>query len=286
LPIDLTEISDDFPLLKSDKHIKKMVDRTIKHLQTNDSDRNVQVDALIKYISNHANDAEELGRIEKVLSTLNIKGDEVKLFSAFYPNYANSTVKNIASEVMVELKNADRLVYEDMLAVFQSFTDGVNWVENPQKETIVVNIEQARFIEKSLPEKVETIIYERHQVNFVNALFDMPNHASFVYDVATTENQIEYGYIVKAFKSGVKISEEIVRGRVHSNSVSCRNPKIQNAFGGVLPSGFVANEDMQRRCSNNESKTPDELKNDVYKEVLKGVLRIPGINSINYKSNW
>jgi hypothetical protein len=278
LPIDLTEISDDFPSLKSGKHVKKMADRTIKNLQINDTNRAVQIDALTKYISDNLNNADELSRIEKFLPTLNLSDDEIRLFIHFFPNYSKNSNGEVASEVMLELKNADRLVFEDMRSMFESYTNKINWVDTPKKDTLIIVIDQARFIEKLLPEKVENVIYERNQVNFVNAVFDMPNHASFVYDVVTIENKIEYGYIISAYSAGVKISEEIVRGHVESNSVSCRNAKIQNVFGGVLPSGFIANEDMARRCRNDGEKTSDELKTEVYKEVLNAILRIPGIN--------
>ncbi len=206
LPIDLTEISDDFPLLKSGKHVKKMADRTIKHLQTNDTNRAAQIDALAKYISNNVNNADELSRIEKTLSTLNLREDEVGRISPFSPNYSKINNREVASEVMLELKNADRLVYEDMRSLFESLTNGINWVDTPKKDTLIISIDQARFIEKVLPEKVESIVYERNQVNFVNAIFDMPNHASFVYDVVTIENQIEYGYVITATNAGVKLS--------------------------------------------------------------------------------
>jgi len=105
----------------------------------------------------------------------------------------------------------------------------------------------------------------------------MPSNASYLYDVVSGGAEIEYGYVVSAVADSKTIYDEVIRGKVGGEYRSCQNARIQNVFGGVSSAGFVANDDMQRRCAGPSSASIDELRKEIFSKVVDGVLKVPPI---------
>ena len=68
-----------------------------------------------------------------------------------------------------------------------------------------------------------------------------------------------------------------MRGKVGGTYARCENARIQNVFGGVTSAGFVANDDMQRRCNGQRSVQVEDLRRDVLSKILESVKNVPQI---------
>ena len=115
----------------------------------------------------------------------------------------------------------------------------------------------------------------------LSAVLLMPRNASYLYEVVSGGAEIEYGYVVSAFADGKSIYDEVIRGRVGGQYRRCQNARIQNVFGGVSSAGFVANNDMQQRCSGPSSATIEKLREDVFSKVVDSVLMVPPIKVVH-----
>jgi hypothetical protein len=77
------------------------------------------------------------------------------------------------------------------------------------------------------------------------------------------------------------IYDEIVRGKVGGEYRRCQNARIQNVFGGVTSADFVANDDMQQRCSGQNSASVEDLRKDILSKIVNNVLKIPPIKAVH-----
>lgn len=107
----------------------------------------------------------------------------------------------------------------------------------------------------------------------------MPQNASYLYELVSGGAEIDYGYVVSAYRKGIKIHDQVVRGRVGGDYARCQNPRIQNVFGGVSSAGFVANEDMERRCSTTRTVSMDRLRAEVQEKITEEILRVSPIKT-------
>jgi hypothetical protein len=107
----------------------------------------------------------------------------------------------------------------------------------------------------------------------------MPRNASYLYEVVSGGAEIEYGYVVSVVVDGKTILDDVIRGRVGGEYRRCQNTRIQNVFGGVSSAGFVANDDMQSRCSGPSSVPVEDLRKEVLSKVMQGVLNVATIKA-------
>jgi hypothetical protein len=278
IPFDLSDKIDSFPELKSPEHQRIIIDRTIEKLQSNSS-LNRPIEGLIDYVQRVGKDSPEGKRVESLLPTMNIRRDELGLVARLFPEFAKARKDEITARVFVEFKNADRLFIEDLLQIFHDRIRGIDWVSATGPETTTVIIEQVRNNEKTLPEQTQTITYAQHEVNLVNAVLLMPKNASFLYEVVSGGIEIEYGYVISEVEDGRTICEEVIRGKVEAEYRRCQNARIRNVFGGITSANFVANKDMQQRCSGPTSVSMEDLRKEVFLEIADGVLKIPPIKT-------
>ena len=91
-------------------------------------------------------------------------------------------------------------------------------------------------------------------------------------------SRARYDYIIETLRlKKAAGSLQPDRAPVGGEYRRCQNDRIQNVFGGVSSAGFVANEDMQRRCSGPNSLSMDELRRDIFSKIVDGVLKVPPI---------
>lgn len=284
IPFDLGDKIDIFPELRSPMHQQIIVNRSIKNFQSSDS-RNRPIVALMEYVQKVGVDSAEGKRIESLLPTMNIRYDELGVLLKVFPKFAAARKEEISVLVFVQFNNGDRLLSEDILKELRNRVRGVEWVTSAGPKIITLVIERVRNDEKTLPERSQTITYSQNEVNMVGAVLLMPRNASYLYEVISGGAEIEYGYVVSAFADGKSIYDEVIRGRVGGEYRRCQNARIQNVFGGVSSAGFVANDDMQKRCSGPSSVSIQELRKDVFSKVVDSVLKVPPImfvHELNY----
>lgn len=276
IPFDLGDRIDLFPELKSPAHQQIIVNRSIRDLQgTGFSTRPVA--ALMEYVQRIGIDSVEGKRIESLLPTMNFRRDELDVVAKVFPRFAAARKEEITARVFLQVKNGDRLLSEDLLQALRNRVCGVEWVPSVDPKTIILVIERLRNDEKTLQERSRTITYAQHEVNLLSAALLMPRNASYLYEVVSGGAEIEYGYVVSAVADGKKIYDEVIRGKVGGEYRRCQNARIQNVFGGVSSADFVANEDMQQRCSGPSSVSIDELRKDILSKIVDGVLKVPPI---------
>lgn len=109
----------------------------------------------------------------------------------------------------------------------------------------------------------------------------MPKKATYAYEVVSGGAEIEYGYVVSAIADGKSIHDELIRGKVDGQYRRCQNARIQNVFGGVSPADFVANEDMQQRCSGPSSVAIEDLRKEVLLKIIDGVMKVAPIKAFH-----
>jgi len=281
VPVDLSDNLSNFPELKSAEHQRVIIDRSIKNLQGNGSGSRL-VAALIEYVQRVGVNSVEGKRIESLLPTMNIRRDELDVVAKVFPTFAVARKNDLTAQVFIQIKNADRLVNDDLMQVLRHKVRGVEWVPSAGAKTTTVVIERVRNDEKTLPERTQTITYATHEVNLLGAVLLMPRNASYLYDVVSGGAEIEYGYVVSAIVDGKTIHDEVIRGKVGGEYNRCQNARIQNVFGGVSSAGFVANDDMQRRCNNSSSAVSmEDLRKDIFSKVVDSVLKIPPIQVVH-----
>lgn len=278
IPFDLSDKIDQFPELKSPSHQQIIVNRSIKNLQGTGSR---SVEALIEYTQRVGADSVEGRRIESLLPTMNIRSNELETVSKVFPAFAKARKEEITARVFLQVKNGDRLLTEDLLQALRNRVRGVEWVSSSGAKTTTVVIERVRNDERTMSERSQTITYAQHEVNLLSAALLMPRNASFLYEVVSGGTEIEYGYVVTASEIGKQIYDEVVRGKVGGEYQRCQNARIQNVFGGVSSAGFVANDDMQQRCSGPSSASMEDLRKDVFSRVVDSVLKVPPIKLVH-----
>jgi hypothetical protein len=268
-----------FPELKSPSHQEIIVNRTIGNLQKNSGLR--PVTALMNYVTQIGVDSVEGRRIESLLTTMNIRRDELDEVGKVFPQFAASRKEELTVQVFLQVKNGDRLMQEDLLQKLRVQMRGVEWVAKVGPKSITVVVERIRNDERVLPERSQTITYAQHEVDTMKAVLLMPRNASFMYELITGGSEIDYGYIVTSTENGVSMNESIVRGKVGGEYRRCQNTRLQNVFGGVSSAGFVANDDMQRRCSGPSSASIEDLRGEVLLKIVESVMRIPSIKVVH-----
>jgi len=279
IPFDLGDNQINlFPVLKSPSQQQIIVERSIKNLQSGGSR---PIKGLTEYIQKVGTQSAEGRRIESLLTTMNIRRDELETVTIVFPNFAATRKEELTTRVFLQIKGGDRLLMDDLLETFRSRVRGVEWVSAPGPKTTTLTIERVRHDERTLPERSQTITYAQSEVNLLAAALLMPRNASYLYEVISGGAEIEYGYVVTAAVEGKTFHDEVIRGKLEGEYRRCQNARIQNVFGGVSSAGFVANDDMQQRCSGPSSASIDGLRNDEISKLVEGVLRVQPIKVVH-----
>lgn len=273
----LESFPDYFPDLRLPNHQRIIVNRTISNLQRNEGNRPVK--ELMQHVEKNGIGSDEGRRIESLLPTLKIRRDEIQIIEPLFPQFAAKRRKEMTTRVVFQVKNADRLFEDDLRKKFLGTIRGIEWSSVVDPTAVTLFVEKLRNDERIQPERTETITYSQGQVNFLASALLMPRNASYLYEVISGGAEIEYGYVVSAYSGGRSIFDEVVRGRVGSETRRCQNARIQNVFGGVSSAEFVANDDMQSRCNGAASVSIDSLRNDVLTKIVESVLRVPPISA-------
>lgn len=280
IAFDLSNDVSKFPILASSAQRKILAARTIEILQS-DKQRTMQIDALMRYIAERGRLSEEGRKVEAILHSFKIRRGEIEAVSTVFPEYGMLRRSEVTAQVVLQVKNGDRLLTEDLVQTLKARVRGVEWMSSPSGRSIYLVVERIRADEKVIPERTETVTYAQHEVNLLSAALFMPRNASFIYEVSSGGAEIEFGFAVTATFDQRVVHDELVRGRVGGEFRRCQNARVQNVFGGITSAGFVANDDMQRRCSGPTSVAIDELRRDVLTRLADSILKIPQIKAID-----
>lgn len=254
-----------------------ILNNSINSLKDQTGARTGLVKALMERAVKAGEKSSDYGLIKSNLASMNIKKTELIYVAPVFSEFAKKREAEVSLNAYLSLKNGDAFLREDLIKALKSKVKGVTWVEESGPSIVTVEIEKVRHDEIDRPPYTETVTYSQGQVNFFAGALLMPNNASYLFDMSKSESMIEYGYIVRA--AGNK--EILIRGQEKGTSVNCINARIQNVFGGVSPADFVANSDMQNKCSRSGNKNIQTLRSTVYAKVASSVLQIPEIKQVH-----
>lgn len=280
------KLGDDyrrFAVLQTDEQKEYILERTLQKLSLdrNGPQRPRMVSGLIAYLRAAESTPSDKRRVAEVLPSLNIRASELDLVSSVFPEFAAERKRVLTLKAFVEVKNADRLVIDDVLGALKGGVRGVELLSQPGGEQVHIVIERVRHDEKIISERTETVAYGNTDVDFLKAAFLMPKGASYLFEQVTGGAEIEYGYVISAFEKNRKVSENVVRGKVGGEYRKCQNARIQNVFGGVAPANFSANSSMESRCSGPSSISIDDLRRQVHTKIVSGVLEIDSVKNVH-----
>jgi hypothetical protein len=216
--------------------------------------------------------------IVAVPPTLPIRRAELSDVARVSPAFATANAANMTVEVFATVEPPNPLMREDLLAAVRAQLKGIEFVDADGPQVVSVAVERLRYNESRLPEHTQTITYAHHEVNLPRAIVLMPRNASYLYEITTGGVEIEFAFTVKAYQLGHPIADELVRDRLTSAYSTCANVRVQNVSGGVQTAGFIANDDMLKRCAGSGTPTDlDSLRNMVYHQIAEQVAKIAPI---------
>jgi hypothetical protein len=215
------------------------------------------------------------------LPSMNVRASELDQIALIDPSYANHRKAQLTMKAHLSVKNADRLFADDVGSRLSHDVYGVTWVPSEQPGALELVIERVRDNEKVLPTESRTITYSYYQVDVLSAALLMPKNASYLFDMKTSGAELDYGYVVSAWKNGVKLHENVVRGKLGGTYRSCENPRIVNVFGGVSSASFMANNDMKTACSGQRIVSMDALRSELLGKIAAEVVALPEISEIH-----
>lgn len=278
LPLDLGDIYR-FPALK-EANQQFLATKAIESLRRQGSaGRSEKLAALLDYAARHGKDSNEFLQVEASLPSMGIKKSELPALAEVFPKYALTRKAELSTPVFLTVTGGDRLWRDDLMEAINKRLGNVPWAKAPGDGVTTLNIEKARFEERVLPERTETITYAQYQVNTAAAVLLMPRNATYSYELISGGASIDYGIVVTATLNGQKTHDQVIRGKVGANYRRCINSRIKNVFGGESAAGFTANDDMKGRCSGDPETSIEALRDQVFEKVIAGIIEVPVVNS-------
>lgn len=280
LPFTLADRVNEIPELLTPSEQEIMFDRTMNMVREGRLER-PPVSAVMAYVNKCGIGSGQWKRAEALLPMMKIRAADLQSVEPLYAAYAAKRREEISGRVHLQVRNADRIFQEDLRDALKKSFSRIVFEPAPGLGITTITLDKIRHEERFTPERSETITYAQHEVNIVSAALLMPKNASYIYDVVKGANEIEYGFALIASYDGRQIHDQLLRGKVGGPYTRCTNARIQNVFGGVSSAGFIANSDMQSRCSSggNTPKTVDELRSDVIDKLVDGILKVPTVSA-------
>lgn len=155
----------------------------------------------------------------------------------------------------------------DKIKEYFSSKASLDIINNLNNNTYQVTIKEIGIKEKERPERKETIRYGRFDVNLGGSLLYMPKNSTYAYDLTTGGVELHYEYEINIQKNRALVLSEKLSGNAVAEYGFCNDARIINVFGGIQPAGFVANTDMQSRCSKGQSANF----NDAYSKIARTI---------------
>lgn len=274
-------LSDDisnFASLQNNDAKNIIFKRTVSTLTDKDRPKEL-AKALVEYLSDTDPNSTDMQFVKEQLGKVILSRSELQQFENIFPDLVKEKLANLTVNIQVIVSPADRLFEEDVKEKLRQMSANYNMMksgETGDKNTINITIEKARLEERQLPNTKQTITYAQHEVNLVSAVMLMPRNASYVFDYEKGGLELEYGYVLKIIQGCKILLDELIRGTLTKNFVSCSNQKVVNVFGGTTRADFTANSEMASMCSGATNSPPSiqQLRKQVLKLVVDKIVSV------------
>lgn len=254
--------------------------RTIK-LYRDRSFTSRDMQSLVSYVSAAGANSAVESEFKAQLPEMNVRSAELDQIALIDPSYASRRKAQLSMKAHLSVKNADRLFADDIISRLNQDIRGVTWVSTEQPGALELVVERVRDNEKVLPLESRTVTYSYGQVDILKAALLMPRNASYLFDLKTGGAELDYGYVVSAWKNGVKLKESVLRGKLGGSYHKCENPRIVNVFGGISSASFTANSDMESACSGQQEISMDALRTELLGKISGDVVAMPEISEVH-----
>ena len=281
VPFTFADQPRTFSILSKPESDRAVYINTVLALkQSNTSQRRDSLIGLMEYALRTGAASTQSDQIKTILPSLNIRRDEIAIVRQIYPDFADARTKELTLNVSIAVKGTDRLVKDDIENMVKTNIPGLNVVDKGATAQLAITIERIRHDERKEPERKQTITYAQYEVDTVQAALLMPRNASYIYEIVSGANEIEYGYAIDSTPINGQKAENLIRGKVGGSYSRCLNGRIQNVFGGASSAGFQANDDMRRRCSGPSEISMDTLRGEVMTKIVDSIKAIPMVKSV------
>ena len=255
-------------------------DRTMTAYRDRSSMVRRDMAAVVAYVRS-GSDPSARAAFQNQLPSINVRSSELDQVALVDPGFANRRKAQLSLKAHLLVKNADRLFADDVATKLNAEIRGVTWVPSQEPGALEVVVERVRDAERILPIQFRTVTYSYEQVDVFNAALYMPKHASYQFELRSGGAELEYGYVISAWKNGVRLSENVLRGKLGGAYRKCENARVVNVFGGVSSAGFMANEDMKRACSEQTEVAVDALRTQLLGKISTQVMDIPEVSAVH-----
>ena len=267
----------------SDKRQMRIVfDRTLAAYRDKSFARR-DMEAVVAYLRPGA-DPSALAEFKKQLPALNVRNSELALVAQVDPAYVKGRKAGMTMKAHLRLKNVDRLFADDVVTQLSMSVNGVNWIQAQEPNVLEVVVERVRDDERRLPRRFRSVIYDRDQVDAANARTYMPPYSLYQFDLTSGGNELEYGYVVSAWRNGARLAETVVRGKLGGTWQKCENARIVSGLNGITPANFTANDAMRQACAGEAEVPMESLRRQLLAKISTAITALPGISDVDSKN--
>jgi hypothetical protein len=278
-------LNDDlalYPSLAVPDARRIIFDRSVQYLRPVDGKREPQAEKVVAKVFAVAAEAgpssyeyrllqQELPKL--VLSSADLQNHVAKLF----PQYAEKELQERRVTVRLVTEPEDRLLELDLGQKLGNLSPNIGLVSGNDAD-VTVTVERLQWDERDVPNRTQTVTYNRGDVNLLAAALLMPRGASYLYEVNSGGIQLSYAYEVRADGKGMEPISELIREKESRSWNSCSNARIQNVFGGVERADFLANQHMQSACSGGSRPVSiDDLREGALTKIAHVIAKVPSV---------
>jgi hypothetical protein len=235
------------------------------------------------YVKWKGAESPEYARLRDSLAELNLNYEELgHVVASVFSDYAAQQMSELELNVRLDT-SGDRLLRDDLENRLERALPAVRLRSEGEPVEVRLVIERLKWNAREAPPRSQTITYSRGQVSFLGALLLMPDYSTYQFEHTTGDASIDYAFAIRAEgQDGQVIYDRVIRNVVTEDYSSCTNMRIRNAFGGVQPADFIANDHMRSLCSDNSAPIRvRELESAALSYLVTKIATIPEIMQAN-----
>ncbi|QEI05353.1 hypothetical protein FXN63_05480 [Pigmentiphaga aceris] len=208
---------------------------------------------------------------EESLWRLNLKRRELPLVADAMRNFTVAREKQLTTHIALNVQSNSVFSRDIVSAVGEGH--GILWHSNGPGSP-VVSVKEVRYSRSDKPQESQIISYGGGDIDN-----SVPSDAVFSYQASSQQNSLDFAYDIRATINGILVHQEQVSGIATSYQRSCHNNQLWIPGYGAQAAGFIANADMSRRCSNDES-LESMFARHVPGQIAAAILRVPQVRAI------
>lgn len=280
--VSLTDLKGNLPVLLTPNIKAKAFKNSLELLKHRTTGRSPNLGMLVCETAKLSGDDSKISKeLKSALPHLNFTKDELACLASLFPEEAAKKMANMTIPVHITFDPPDRLTQEDIISKLKNCKK-ILLVSKSGPRVVDVKIAKLKYELRHEPERTQTIMYQQYQVNFLSAAFLMPKNATYQYEYVTGGTDLAYAFEIKASRDKIELADKLLRDSIGEMYGYCKNPRIQNVFGGIQPASFVSNDDMARRCNSNTSTVnEEELRDTVINRLAQEIQDIDAIKNFS-----